>query len=64
LSGVEDSERREITQAWNILQQRFLGYESYLREKGDRDRRRLGLANLVQSTQAQLENIKGLMTLL
>jgi hypothetical protein len=64
LSGVEDSEKREITQAWNVLQQHFLSYEWHLREKGDRDRRRMGLAGLVQSTQAQLENIKGLMTLL
>lgn len=63
LNEAEDSERREIMEAWTILEQHFQGYESYIREKADRDRRRVGMANLVTSTQAQLDNIKVLMAL-
>jgi hypothetical protein len=64
LNGVERSEQRTVEQAWVVLEQHFREHESYLHEKDDRNRRREGLASLVQNTQAQLENIKGLMTLM
>jgi hypothetical protein len=64
LNGVDKSEQRTVEQAWAVLEQHFREYESYLHEKDDRNRRREGLASLVQNTQAQLENIKGLMTLM
>lgn len=57
----DETSRRMAEQAWGVLEQHFQEFKVYLQEKDDRKRRRELLVSLVQSTQAQLQNIQGLL---